>query len=335
MCCLEARIKCQLARLLISPVPRQFWPPCLWKAATDCIRLEEQPVPVPGGGHWGSGTSRAPWPAPKERAIVIPIPQMRKAGRTHTGRPTAQVTGWGKQGQEPLFFRMCSRNGGLEYRLPVPGSSWSHPRSRISTPPGRVSALSPLLRPGGCSSSCPIPTSQPGACLAKEPPKKAECTPPGALGSRCKGREQVCVWVHRVTGSSLEKHASLPLTPPPRGKPLYSLKENFKTCPNPETHCPPLLLAPALSIPYCTGAGVHSEESCWAPGALPHPLGPVPEAPSPRHCLSQWAGLPLAIFPASHHPQHPFPEGGPSVHQILHQQSQERALRTPTLDGRG
>lgn len=116
MCCLEAIIKCQLAMLLISLVPSRVWPPCLWKAATDCIRADGQPVP---------GRERsAPLPARTSGSLASPQGEgyhrahfPGEGSRAHAGQPPApghQAQG-GEQGSEPLHSLICPSRS-LKYR---------------------------------------------------------------------------------------------------------------------------------------------------------------------------------------------------------------------------
>ena len=184
MCCLEARMKCQLARLLISPVPSRAWLPCLWKAATEGIRSEEQP---------GLGGARGTLPGQPLRRGLRPYPLHRRGRRAALHVP---VTCPGSRGGEPLPFLKCPSGRSPKDLPPLPGSSGSRPTGRISSLPGRVSAPpapSHRLGPG------PAPTpSLPHRPMPARPgsPQRAvgrptECTPPGAPKSEHK--EETCL----------------------------------------------------------------------------------------------------------------------------------------------
>lgn len=166
MCCLEARIKCQLARLLISPVPSLVCPPHLWTAATEGIRLEKGPA--------------------RDALLSLAGLQGQAWDRTHfTDEESAQgsrvpASCPRSRGGEPLLFLKCpAASRSLEYQRPLPGSSGSHQhREDFHSLQGRASA--PGSAGAAAGAPAPVPASPLDACRAREPRRHTGGTPPGA-----------------------------------------------------------------------------------------------------------------------------------------------------------
>lgn len=121
MCCLEAIIKCQLAMLLISLVPSRVWPPCLWKAATNCIRRTGSQSQAGNALLLSLQGPVALWPAPKERVIIVPISQVRAAGLMQASH-LPQVTKPRAVSRDLSLCTPSSAPAGVSSTVPAPSA---------------------------------------------------------------------------------------------------------------------------------------------------------------------------------------------------------------------
>lgn len=176
MCCLEAIIKCQLAMLLISLVPSRVWPPCLWKAATNCIRRMGSQSQAGNALLLSPQGPVALWASPQgEGYYQAHFPG--EGSRAHAGQPPApghQVQ-CGEQGPEPLRFLVCSSRS-LKYRT------------------GPLCQEAPCPTPIGRRSMLPSSGSQPDTRLARE----SQGLSPGRAG------EQVCRVTRLLPGEACQ-----------------------------------------------------------------------------------------------------------------------------------
>lgn len=273
MCCLEARIKCQLARLLISPVPSLVCPPHLWTAATEGIRLEKGPA--------------------RDALLSLAGLQGQAWDRTHfTDEESARgsrvpASCPRSRGGEPLLFLKCpAASRSLEYQRPLPGSSGSHQhREDFHSLQGRASA--PGSAGAAAGAPAPVPASRLDACRAREPRRHTGGTPPGALMSwLMEERDRpVSVWGERAPswrsrldrlrgllpgGSLSTPTAELGKGPDAVRHPL-SVSPSSPSAPTPALRAGSLASqshpAPAEPLPQgAAHAGQGGQSSCWPSG---------------------------------------------------------------------